>query len=94
MVEYLYDAIRVNAGEDFSVAAVVPEETGEEKCSMKIFDESGAEVLEIPGEYDAENSYWMFAAQRSDTEGFSGHYKYCIYDRGISLQFEQPLYFV
>lgn len=94
MVEYLYDAIRVNAGEDFSIAAVVPEETGAEKCTLKIFNENGEEVLEILGEYDTENSYWMFAAKPHQTETFLGHYKYCIYDRGVSLQFEQPLYFV
>ena len=94
MVEYLYDAIRVNAGEDFSIAAVVPEETGEEICTLKIFTQSGEEVLEIKGEYDAVNGYWMFAAQPHITENLLGHYRYCIYDRGVSLQFEQPLYFV
>jgi hypothetical protein len=94
MVEYLYDAIRVTAGEDFSIAATIPEETGEEKCTMTISDKEGNAVLVLEGEYDADNKYWMFTAEHHQTEGFSGHYQYCICDRGVSLQFEQPLYFV
>lgn len=94
MVEYLYDAIRASAGDEVSLGAVISDATGEEDCLLYLYNDAKEEFFCSEGLFDVENGYWGFTIPSSITQTLSGRYWYCICDRGTTLQFKQPIYFV
>ena len=94
MVEYLYDAIRASAGDNVSLGAVIPDATGDEDCVLRLYDDERNEFFVADGFFDTENEYWGFTIPSEITSTLHGRYWYCICDRGVKLQFKQPIYFV
>ena len=95
MIEYLYDAIRAVAGQDFEVNAVITNPDGTlitEGCFFMLHD--GDEMIRVPGAFDAESSQWSFLIPASSTTGMKGRYEYCVMHDGTNLCFKQPIYLV
>jgi hypothetical protein len=95
MIEYLYDAIRAVAGQDFEVNAVVSNADGSlvsEGCVLVIHD--GDRMIKAPGTYNAESGMWSFIVPSSSTVGMNGRYMYCIMRNNTNLCFKQPIYLV
>lgn len=95
MIEYLYDAIRAVAGQEFEVNAVAIEEDGtpiQEGCVFMLHD--GERMSAIPGSYDATSGMWSFIIPADATAGLNGRYEYCVMANGKNLCFKQPIYLV
>lgn len=95
MIEYLYDAIRAVAGQEFEVNLVATKEDGtflEEGCCFMLH--VGDRMIETPGNYDAVSGVWSFIIPASATAGMNGRYEYCIMHEGKNLCFKQPIYLV
>lgn len=95
MIEYLYDAIRAVAGQEFEVNAVATQADGTlitEDCYLMIHD--GDRMIETPGNYDATSGMWSFIVPASSTAGMNGRYEYCVMHNGSNLCFKQPIYLV
>ena len=93
MIEYIYDAIRISAGQDVTLIAEITDESGEditEDCELHIF--KGEEmIIEVAGTY--KDDEWHFIIPAEKTKGLRGRHFYCIGHRGSSLCFKQPVYF-
>ncbi len=90
--EYLYDAIKAEAGVDFNICAVIVDDAGDaltEGCSLKLHDDNGV-IATINGDYNGE--MWSFDVPAETTEGLSGRYWYTVCQGDISLCFKTPLY--
>lgn len=95
MIEYLYDAIRAVAGQDFEVNAVIANPDGSfitEGCTLMIHD--GDRMIETPGNFDATSGAWSFIVPAHSTAGMNGRYMYCIMHDNSNLCFKQPIYLV
>ena len=89
-VEYIKDVIKITAGEDAEIGAVVLDKEGvavTEDVSLMLHLE---EVHMIEGVYIDER--WIFNIPAEATEGLKGKYHYCIYQGGSTLCFKSPLY--
>lgn len=94
MLEYLYNAIRVTAGAEESIAARVTDDKGEPITAgvyLMLYADDDT-ILTIEGEY-IENM-WMFRLPADFTENLSGRCWYCIKHDGEQLCFKQPIYFI
>lgn len=97
MVEYIDDMIRITAGEEAEIAAVVTSENGEsitEGVGLMIHNPDGSMLTKIPGEFIADEVTWTFTVPAEVTKGLKGRYSYCIYCFGETLCFRKPLYLV
>lgn len=91
MVEYIYDVIRVSAGEPAAITAKLLDEDGlaiTENCNFRLFRDN-LEVAAVSGIY--ENGVWFFTLP---TSGLDGKYEYAIYEGEESLCFKKLLYVV
>ena len=92
MIEYLYDAIRATSGDDIGIAANITDETGEENCNLKLFDEKDNLIATVDG--IKIDDFWDFTIPKVITSELHGRYFYCIYNKTEKMQFKQPIYFV
>lgn len=89
-VEYIRDIIKITAGEDAEIGAVITDEEGEpitEDVSLMLHLE---EECLIDGVYIDE--CWTFTVPAELTEGLKGKYWYCICQGESTLCFRTPLY--
>lgn len=94
MIEYIYDAIKAEAGKIISIAAEITDETGAsitEGCKLNLYDKDGSLLTSVDGAY--ESGVWNFSVPAALTKGFSGRYWYNVSCGSESLSFKQPLYF-
>lgn len=94
MIEYLYDAIRTMAGQEFTVNAIVTDEHGNqitENCNMMLH--IGDEMIESASKYDEVQSMWAFTYPAEATQGLEGRFEYCVMHNGEPMCFKQPIYF-
>lgn len=97
MIEYLFDAIRATSGQDIRIVAEITDDNGivlTEGCSINLFGTEKEYISSFEGEYQEENSEWIFTIPAEATKGLRGRYYYCISYHGQSLCFRQPLYLV
>ena len=97
MVEYIDDMIRITAGEEAEIAAVVTGEDGEsitEGVGLMIHNPDGSMLTKIPGEFIADEMTWTFTVPAETTKGLKGRYSYCICCFSESLCFRKPFYLV
>lgn len=90
MVEYIYDVIRVSAGEPAAITATLKDENGlaiTSNCSFKIYKED-LELFSVRGTYNGEQ--WQFI---TPTLG-EGKFEYAIFCGDVSLCFKKALYAV
>ena len=96
MVEYLYDAIKAVAGQEFTINVYITDDEEQlitENCDMVIHGEEH-EICCTVGEFIPEESFWAFTVPAEATLGWSGRYQYCIRHDGKNLCFKQPIYLV
>lgn len=90
MVEYIYDLIRISAGEDVIIQAKITDEDGfaiTEACNFVLHQ--GDTMVVYDGVY--ENDIWSFTVP----SGLSaGKYEYCLRKGEESLCFKKPFYVV
>lgn len=89
-VEYIRDVIRITAGEDADIGAVITDEEGvavTEDVSLMLHLE---EEYMIEGSFDGE--CWTFTIPADITQGLKGRYHYCICQGDSTLCFKTPLY--
>lgn len=89
-VEYIRDIIRITAGEDADIGAVITDEEGvavTDDVSLMLHLE---EVYTIEGVYSEE--CWTFTIPAEMTQGLKGKYHYCICQGDSTLCFKTPLY--
>lgn len=90
MVEYIYDVIRVSAGEPAAITATLKDENGipiTSNCSFKIYKED-LELFSVRGTYNGE--VWQFLTPALG----EGKFEYAIFFADTSLCFKKPLYAV
>ena len=93
MIEYLYDAIRVTAGQGFTVGAQIKDDEGElitSGCYMTIYNDEES-FVKINGIFDG--VAWNFQVPAEATKGLEGRFWYCVSHEGTDICFPQPLYF-
>lgn len=91
MIEYLANAIRATAGEEFVIVANIAEDGIDvtSGCGFMLhIDEDN--VIMIDGEYKDE--LWFFTVPAEATKGLSGRYFYCLCRDGNTLCFQEPIY--
>lgn len=97
MIEYLYDAIRADAGQELVVSATITTDDSQpltSGCSFCLYNDKG-EVQEVQGSFNTNTSEWNFVVpERVMQELPTGRYWYCIKFNNQSLSFKQPLYLV
>jgi hypothetical protein len=97
MIEYLYDAIRVSAGDDATIAAVIKDAGGAyitDQCYLMIYD-GDTMLLNIGGVY--KDDVWNFTIPStfSATTKRGHRYFYCVCDcNHNNICFRQPIYFI
>ena len=97
MIEYLYDAIKAVAGQEFAVNAWVTDENENvitDSCTFGLHDKDGRMIAEVEGVYLPENLMWEFTVPAEVTEGLQGRHWYCIMHANSNLCFKQPIYLV
>lgn len=97
MIEYLYDAIKAVAGQEFAVNAWITDEDENvitEGCTFALHEKDGAMIAKVDGVYLPENLMWEFTVPSGVTEGMKGRYWYCIMHANSNLCFKQPIYLV
>lgn len=94
MLEYLYDAIRVSAGADETIAAVVTNEVGEPITAgvYLVLHTNDTAMVTIDGQYIEDT--WLFTLPADFTKDLKGRCWYCIKHENDQLCFKQPIYFV
>lgn len=95
MIEYLYDAIRIVAGQDTPVYAVFANDDGSfvsEGCKFVIHRPDGEMIVAVDGTFNPETGQWTFDVPGEATEGLSGRYEYCFQHDGSNLCFRKPFY--
>lgn len=93
MIEYLYDCIRANAGQEITVSAKLTNDDGSlitENCFLNLYDPDGEHFYSTPGTLIEE--LWIFSVPANITEGRKGRHWYCIGHNGSSLCFKEPIY--
>ncbi len=95
MIEYLYDAIRVVAGQDLAIRAVIDNDENDEpiteNCNLVLHFKDGS-MFVAPGLYDPEVNQWTFNVPGTATAGQSGRHQYCLQHDGANLCFKKPMY--
>lgn len=91
MVEYLYDCIRANAGENNVIVANITEDgididTG---ISMFIANDDKEIIIDVVGEYM--DGVWYFNIPATDLRG---RYWYVIERNKNDVSFYEPIYFI
>ena len=92
MVEYFYDYIKVSAGEENVVCAMISEEDGTaiiSNCDFTLYDNFGNILAVVEGIYYDEPGYWAFAIPAIEE---TGRYYYAIGNNGTELMFKKPFY--
>ena len=96
MIEYLYNAIRANAGQPIVIGAEISNEEGvllEEGCELHLFAQDRTTMITaVPGECIGDE--WTFTIPAEVTKGLKGRYWYCIGYYDVSLCFKQPIYLI
>lgn len=88
MVEYIYDVIRVSAGEPAAITATLKDENGlaiTSNCSFKIYKDD-LELFSVKGTYA--NEQWQFILPPLG----EGKFEYAIFTGDVSLCFKKALY--
>ena len=96
MIEYLYDAIRAVAGQDFTVTAKIVDDEGNvvtDGCKFMFYPDNDT-IVAIEGTYYTDIQSWQFNIPANVTKGLTGRYFYCIQRDGKNLCFKTPLYLV
>ena len=96
MVEYLLNVIRITAGSDEAITAVITEQDNTpitNNCRFVLFDKDENVMAEIDGDYIAETGNWQFNISAELTKNYRGRYWYRICNEGSPLCFRQPIYF-
>lgn len=91
MIEYLYNAIRANSGEDVNISASVVDTEVEGNCYIRLMDENRNEIFKDKGTF-LEN-YYIFIIPELITKELHGRYLYMFEDDNRSLSFPQAIYF-
>lgn len=98
MIEYLYDAIRAVAGQDFTVSAMITDDEENvitDSCCFMLHDEDGETVIaSVEGVYNQDFMLWEFTIPADVSMGLKGRYWYCIMHDDSNLCFKQPIYLV
>lgn len=93
MVEYLYDCIRANAGQDIMVGARITDMFKQpitEGCGFRLYDENEKMLVRVDGSFNGD--YWTFTIPAEYTAGRKGRHWYCICWNGMLLCFKCPIY--
>jgi hypothetical protein len=94
MIEYLYDAVRATAGEDFTITAKLTDDDGNiitDVCHVMIHEDDNV-IYTAPGSLIED--IWYFTIPGEITKGRKGRYFYCICHHETSMCFKQPLYLI
>lgn len=97
MIEYLYDAIKAVAGQEFAVNAWITDEEENvitENCCFALHDKDGNMIAKVDGVYLEDNLMWEFTVPAEVTEGLKGRHWYCIMNANSNMCFKQPIYLV
>lgn len=96
MIEYLYNAIKADAGQPITIDAALTDDTGAsltEGCELHLFaPDRETMIIGVPGVCNGEE--WTFTIPAETTKGLNGRYWYCIGYYDTSLCFKQPIYLV
>ena len=95
MIEYLFNAIRAVAGQEFTIAAKIADESGAlitSGCALMLHLED--KLVEVEGTYYEEEHIWQFTVSAKATEGYKGRFWYCFMENGKNLCFKEPIYLV
>ena len=90
MVSYIYDVIKVKAGEENIINATLSDGDGNSittNCSFYIFSDD-EELLKVDGEFI--NNEWCFVLPALNLQG---KYWYCIKHGDNSVSFNKHIYF-
>lgn len=96
LVEYLLNVIRITAGSNEAITAVITEEDNtpiNDGCRFVLFDKDENKIAEINGEYVEATGLWQFDIPAELTKDFCGRYWYRVCVDGSPLCFRQPIYF-
>lgn len=94
MIEYIYDALKVTAGQGFTVGAQITDDDGElirSGCYMTIYNDEEM-FVKVNGIFDG--TAWNFQVPAEAVQGLEGRFWYCISHLGSDISFKQPLYFM
>lgn len=94
MTEYLYNAIKAVAGNEFTVAAKITDEAGADivdGCALVLYLDNDKIIIANGAYYEATKT-WQFTIGAEDTKGYNGRYYYCIQRNGENLCFKEPIY--
>lgn len=93
MVEYIYDVIRIMAGQDAEITAIIKDEYGDyiiDNCFFILHDKDGSVITKVAGVN--ENNIFHFILPSEVTLGMKGKYWYSISDKDGNLCFLKPIY--
>ena len=94
MIEYLYDAARMVAGQEAAMSAVIVDDNDvqiTENCRLVLHFEED-EMYIVPGIYLPDEEQWTFTIPAEATTGRNGRYEYCLQHDGLNLCFKKPIY--
>lgn len=97
MIEYLYDAIKATAGQDFAVNAWITDENENvitENCCLGLHHPDGTMIAKVNGVFLPESLMWEFTVPADVTAGLQGRHWYCIMHADSNMCFKQPIYLV
>ena len=92
MMEYLYDAIRVTAGQGFTVGAKITDDEGAlitSGCDLTLYNDEEM-LVRVDGYFDG--TAWNFTVPAEATKGLEGRFWYSISHNNSDICFKQPLY--
>lgn len=90
MIELYYDAIKITAGDNTLIEAIVKDKDDEPIVTGDMHFVISDAYLDIPGVYDNEKECWVFDVPKS---AFKGRYFYHFELDGTYLDFKAPIYF-
>lgn len=96
MVEYWYDAVRLDKNSNAHIYAYITDAYDNlitTDCKIIIYDESSCELLlNKNGTYDEVQGAWDFELTTDELKNLNGKYWYQISGPEGDLDFKQPLY--
>lgn len=89
MVEYIYDVIRVSAGDDVVINADIYNEMG--SSTLEVLDDDNNVLISVVGEQQEEELV-TFTIAGAETAQMDGRYWYIVKDAREKLIFRKPIY--
>lgn len=94
MIEYLYNAIRMVAGQEEEVYTIARDDEGfiDKGVVFMLHSPEGEVIAKVDGIYNPNTYQWTFIIPAEATAGRTGKHWYCFMREGKNLCFKQPFY--